>query len=412
MILKKKVAEAESAGDEEPRASRVSKLWSDGLGTFATRAIQIIIVVGIVAAAAYLLSVLSLVMIPIVLAIILASTLWPLTRRMRAAGIPRALIAAGELIGIVAALGVIGWLITWAVLAQWDDLASQARQGFDQLMDWVHTLPFVPSDDELQRMLSESMQHLQDFNIGSGAAAGVSAVAAFFTGFVLMVIILFFFLKDGPEIWRFLLRPFAGRGLARARRAGAETVKTLGAYVRGTAIVAFADAVGIGIGLVILQVPLALPLSVLVFLLAFIPLVGAVLAGVLAALVAFVANGPVVALIVIGVVVLVNRLEGDLLHPLVLGRALKLHPLVILIALTVGTVVSGVLGAVLAVPIAAVIWSIIQVWDGPNLPARRFRPRPDERADRDPKSSRRFGRGKGQKSEDTAAKGVESGASK
>lgn len=138
------------------------------------------------------------------------------------------------------------------------------------------------------------------------------------------------------------------------------------------------DAVFIGLGLVILQVPLALPLAVLTFLLAFIPIVGATLAGVLAALVALVANGPVNAILVIAVVIGVNQLEGNLLQPVVMGRALKLHALVVLLALTIGTILAGILGAVLAVPLAAVAWGIINVWDGPDLPARPFRKGPDE----------------------------------
>lgn len=213
---------------------------------------------------------------------------------------------------------------------------------------------------------------------GSGALAGVSIVANFVTGLVLMIIVLFFFLKDGPKIWRFLLRPFDGVALARAERVGAVTVSTLGHYVRGTAMVAAVDAVGIYLGLVILDIPLALPLGVLVFLLSFIPLVGATLAGTLAALVALVTHGFGAALIVVGIVILVNQLEGSLLQPFVMGRALKLHALVVLLALTIGTVLAGILGAVLAVPIAAVAWSIVKVWDGPNLPARWARRQSDE----------------------------------
>src|SRR5690606_15225700 len=152
-----------------------------------------------------------------------------------------------------------------------------------------------------------------------------------------------------------------------------------GSYVRGTATVAAVDAVGILIGLLILQVPLAIPLAVLVFLLAFIPIVGATLAGILAALVALVAHNWVIALIVIGVVVLVNQLEGNLLQPVLMGRTMKLHAFVVLVALTVGTVLSGIVGAVLAVPITAVAWGIVQVWEGPNTPARWARPKPRER---------------------------------
>ena len=210
---------------------------------------------------------------------------------------------------------------------------------------------------------------------GTGALAGVGAVANFVTGLVLMVTILFFFLKDGPQMWEFLLRPFRGESYLRSRRIGDKTVTVLGSYVRGTATVAFVDAVGILIGLLILQVPLAIPLAVLVFLLAFIPIVGATVAGILAALVALVANGWVNALFVVGVVVLVNQLEGNFLQPVLMGRSMKLHAFVILVALTIGTVVGGIVGAVLAVPITAAVWGAIQVWDGPGLPARWARPK-------------------------------------
>jgi predicted PurR-regulated permease PerM len=149
-----------------------------------------------------------------------------------------------------------------------------------------------------------------------------------------------------------------------------------GSYVRGTAAVALVDALGILIGLLILQVPLAIPLAVLVFILAFIPIVGATLAGILAALVALVANGWVTALIVVGVVVLVNQLEGNFLQPVLMGRSMKLHAFVILVALTVGVAVGGIVGALLAVPITAAVWGIVQVWDGPDLPARWARPKP------------------------------------
>ena len=277
-----------------------------------------------------------------------------------------------------------GWLVVTAVSDQWDELAEQALAGFVQASDWVQSLPFAPSSDQLQDWQASVIEFVTGVvtssQFGSGALAGVGAVANFTTGLVLMVVVLFFFLKDGPQVWQFLLRPFNGEDLARAERVGKVTVSTLGSYVRGTATVAAVDAIGIYIGLVILRVPLALPLGVLVFLLSFIPLVGAVVAGTLAALVALVTQGWVSAVIVIAIVLLVNQLEGNLLQPVLMGRALKLHALVILLALTIGTVLVGILGAVLAVPIAAVAWGIVKVWDGPDLPARWARPKPQELA--------------------------------
>ncbi|WEK13655.1 MAG: AI-2E family transporter [Candidatus Microbacterium phytovorans] len=350
-------------------------LWSDGLGTLAIRSLQVLIVVAITAGVILGIQQLTVVTIPLVLALIFASAFAPVMTWLRRRGVPSLVATLLALLAIVVILGGVSWLIVWAVRDQWDELYTKAQQGVQDLTAWVGTLPF----DIDQGQIDEWVATLQDFvtsaQFGSGALAGVSAVANFITGLVLMIVMLFFFLKDGPQMWAFLLRPFQGEQYQRAVRIGDKTVTTLGSYVRGTATVAAVDAIGILIGLLILQVPLAIPLAVLVFLLAFIPIVGATVAGILAALVALVANGWFVALMVIGVVVLVNQLEGNLLQPLLMGRTMKLHAFVVLIALTIGTVLSGIIGAVLAVPIAAVAWGIVQVWDGPDLPARWARPK-------------------------------------
>ena len=351
--------------------------WRDNMGLLATRSLQLIILIVLVAGVIWGLRTLSTVFIPIVLALILASTFWPVTKWLRARRVPAALAAAIELVGILLLLTGVGWLVTWAVRDEWDELNESAHEGFTQLVEWTHTLPFSVDQEQLLAWRDQLIEWVTSANVGAGALAGVGAVASFVTGLVLLIVVLFFFLKDGPVIWRFVLRPFQGVSLERAERIGQKTVETLGSYVRGTATVALVDSIGIGIGLLILQVPLAVPLAVLVFLLSFIPLVGATVAGALGALVALVANGPISAVLVIGVVVLVNQLEGNFLQPVLMGRALKLHALVILLALTIGTVLAGILGAVLAVPIAAVLWGIIKVWDGPELAARWARPRPE-----------------------------------
>jgi predicted PurR-regulated permease PerM len=294
--------------------------------------------------------------------------------------VPSALATAIALLTIVVVLGGVTWLIINAVRSQFGELASQATAGFDRLLAWVSTLPFAPTEEQIQQGRDAVVDFLTSAQFGSGAVAGVSAAANFLTGLALMVVVLFFFLKDGPRIWEFLLRPFEGERYARGQRIGHKTVETLGGYVRGTALVALVDAVGIGVVLAIVQVPLALPLAVLVFLLAFVPLVGATIAGALATLVALVATDLVGALIVLGAVVLVNQLEGNFLQPVVMGRSLRLHALVILIALTIGTVLGGIVGAVLSVPVAAVAWGIVQVWDGDDRPAPMFRQKRPETA--------------------------------
>lgn len=350
-------------------------LWADGFGRLALRSAQIILVVIVAGALVFVIQSLTVVTIPVVLALILACAFAPVMRFLRGRGVPSLLATLLSLLAIVVLLGLVAWIIVWAVEDQWDDLYAQAQQGLANLVSWVQTLPFAPTQDQLDDWTGQLTSFLTSAQFGSGALAGVSAVANFVTGLVLLVVVLFFFLKDGPQMWEFLLRPFRGEHYARARRVGDKTVTVLGSYVRGTATVAAVDAVGILIGLLILQVPLAVPLAVLVFVLAFIPIVGATLAGILAALVALVANGWVNALIVVGVVVLVNQLEGNFLQPFLMGRSMKLHAFVILVALTIGTVLGGVVGAVLAVPLTAAAWGVIQVWDGADTPARWARPK-------------------------------------
>ncbi len=353
-------------------------MWSDSLGRAATRAAQIILVLIIVAGAIFGMTQLTLVIIPVLLALIFASAFEPVMRWMRDRGVPSLVATILALLAIVAALTGVGWLITWQVRDQWETLYEQAQQGVSELIVWFQDLPFTITEEQFTEFQDTAVEFLTSSQFGSGALAGVSAAASFFTGLVLMIVVLFFFLKDGPQIWQFLLRPFQGERYERAERVGRKTVETLGSYVRGTATVAAVDALGILLGLLILgwvgfPIPLAIPLALLVFVLAFIPLVGATLAGTLAALVAFVAHDIWIALVVIGIVVLVNQIEGNFLQPVVMGRTLKLHALVVLVALTIGTVLAGIVGAVLAVPIAAVAWGIIQVWDGEDKPAYMWR---------------------------------------
>jgi len=282
------------------------------------------------------------------------------------------------LIGVLAILGLIGWLIVVAVENQWAQLQKSAVDGFEQLQTFAKTLPFSISDKQIDDAVASASDFVTSAQFGSGALAGASATANFLTGLVLMIVVLFFFLKDGPSIWEFLLRPFTGERYARARRVGDRVVSTLGGYVRGTATVAAVDAIGIGVSIAILGVPLALPLAVVVFITAFIPIVGATAAGILAALVALVALGPVPALIVIGIVVVVNQLEGNFLQPVLMGKTLRLHGLVILVGLTAGTVLAGITGAIMSVPLLAAAWGAIKVWDGPDLAAEPWRQKRSE----------------------------------
>lgn len=327
-----------------------------------------LLVLAVIVVAVFGLTQVSLAVLPLLLAFILSSALWPLVRLARK--VMSAMLAAWSVfLGSLVVIGGVVAGIVFAVRAEWSGLVDQAIQGFQQLQGMVRDLPLQVSQHQIDDSVNAVTDFLTSSQFGAGALTGLSAAGSFFTGLVLLLVILFFFLKDGDKIWSFFMSWIPESHEPKWRASGTRTVETLGGYVRGTAIIAAVDAAGIGIALWILQVPLALPLAVIVFITSFIPMVGATFAGILATLIALVANGPVVALIVLGVVILVNQLEGNFLQPVVMAQALNLHALVILLALTVGTILAGLVGAVLAVPMAAVGWAIAKIWTGRDTEA-------------------------------------------
>lgn len=354
----------DSQPDSGPNLTQPRRYWEDGLGHAALRSAQVLLVLILVSLGVFALTRLSLVVIPVLLALILAAAIAPFVNWLRRKGWPGAL-ATG--VSFLLLLGVFGGLITgivFAIRSEWSTLVDQAAAGFNQLYELIQNGPFTIDASAIEDARDAVLDFATSSAAGSGAIAGLSAAGSFATGFLLMAVVLFYFLKDGDRIWAFMLRWFRGERLEKARLSGARTMEVLGSYVRGTAIVAAVDAVCIGAALFILGVPLALPLSVIVFVGSFIPLVGATAAGILAALIALVANGPVVALIVVVVIIAVNQLEGNFLQPVVMGKTLSIHALVILLALTAGTILAGIIGAILSVPIAAVTWAVIKVWTG------------------------------------------------
>jgi predicted PurR-regulated permease PerM len=362
-------ADEASTATTQPERKPPSALWADGLGRVGIRSAQVLLILTVAVVSVYALMQIKLLVIPILIALILAAAIGPFVNMLRRRGLPGGAATAVAFVALLVVLGGVGTVIYLSIRNQWGELAQQASAGLDELEQFLINGPIPIDPAQLDQAREGIIQFATSSQARSGAITGLSVVTEFLAGAGLLVVILFFFLKDGAKIWNFLLRPFKGEREAKLRRVGSRTLEVLGGYVRGTAIVALVDAVAIGAALLILQVPLAIPLAIIVFITAFIPLVGATVAGILAALVALVANGPVVALIVVAVVVAVNQLEGDLLQPIVMGKSLQLHALVILMALTAGTILAGIIGAVLSVPLAAVAWAIIQVWtaEDPNL---------------------------------------------
>jgi predicted PurR-regulated permease PerM len=338
-------------------------VWHDLLGRTAIRSAQILLVLVLAAGIVFALRQLKLIVIPVLIAAIIAAAVAPVVRWLRNRGVPNALATWIALLTGGGTLLVVVWLVVRGIRNGWDELAGSATQGLEELQVYLRNGPLEITEEQITEAREQATELLASDAVTAGAIAGATAAIEVVAGMFLGAVVLFFLIKDGRTIAEFFIRPLKPSSQVRARRIGDKSVDVLGGYVRGTAVVALVDTFFIGLALVILDVPLALPLATVVFLGAFIPLIGATLAGVLAALVALVSNGPVTALIVVAVVVLVNQLEGDLLAPVVLGKALRLHALAILLALTAGTILAGIIGALLAVPIAAVAWTVIKEWN-------------------------------------------------
>ncbi|WP_431882760.1 AI-2E family transporter [Micromonospora gifhornensis] len=330
-----------------PHALRIAAAWSWRL-----------IVVGVVFwALVKLVSTISIVIIPLAVAMLLSALLAPAVGWLLRARLPKSLATAVVLVaGLAAVVGTLTLVVNEFIKGV-PELAAKSSQGLQQIQDWLKTGPLHLSDNDLDRYLEEAQQWVNNNTeqFTSGALSTATTLAEVLTGTILVLFAAFFFLRDGSMIWRFVVRllPVAARW--KVDDAGRASWATLVAYVRATVLVAFIDAVGIGIFLVIFDIPFAFPLAALVFLGAFIPIIGATLSGGVAVLVALVDSGPVTALIILGVVIGVQQVEGHILQPLIMGRAVAIHPLAVIIGLAAGVVLAGITGALVAVPLIAVL---------------------------------------------------------
>ncbi|HSH22719.1 MAG TPA: AI-2E family transporter [Acidimicrobiales bacterium] len=310
---------------------------------------------------------LRLLVLPMIVALLLATALVPPVRWLQRIGVPR--LVATWLVLLAGAAALVGLVVGLApsVAEEFRGLGPTVEQGVRQVENWLVEGPLALSGEEIDRYTDQVVDQLRTSGarLASGLLAGAVVISEVIAGLLLIVVLTFFFVKDGEEICAFGLRQLREEHHDLARAVARRGWAALGSYVRGTAAVAVVDAVIIGVGLVLIGVPLVAPLVLLTFFGAFLPLVGAVAAGAVAVLVALVSGGPTDALLTLGVVVLVQQVEGDVVAPLVLGRAVRLHPVVILAALTGGAVIGGLIGAFLAVPAAAVAVAV-----GSELKAR------------------------------------------
>lgn len=341
---------------------KTSSLWAAGFGRLATRSAQALLILTLLGAAIFALNQLSLVVVPFILATILASAIYPLVSMMEKLRINR---ATGSLITIFAFfifLGGVGYFIFSSVRTQWDSLSLKVVEGFEQLIKLLHSGDLPVPVEQIDAMMSSVSGYFTSASFSHGAIQFSGGLASALAGFVLTILILFFFLKDGKTIFTFIVNFMDDELRDKAHKAGAGAASILGNYIRGTTTVALVDVLLIGIALIILDVPLIIPLCLLVFVGAYIPYIGATSAGIIASLVALVSNGGKTAVIVAIVVVAVNQIEGHVLAPFILGNALKISPLAILLALSVGAILGGIVGTLLAVPLVAVTWVVWTTW--------------------------------------------------
>jgi len=333
---------------EVPHALRIGAAWSWRLLVITAAAAAVLWVVGR----------LHQVAVPMAIALLLTALLAPVVSWLRThARLHRSVATA---LVMIAGLSVIAGTLT-LVISQFVNslpaLTAKAQSGVLKIQDWLKHGPLHLSDQQLTSSLDTVQNWIKTHQstLTTGAVTTAATALDVLASMFLVLFTTFFFLRDGRSIWRFLVRLLPPAAREPLGTAGERSWSTLVSYVRATVLVAFIDAVGIGTGLAILRVDLAFPLATLVFLGAFIPIVGATLSGTVAILVALVTNGPVSALLVLAVVIGVQQLEGHVLQPLIMGRAVAVHPLAVIVAIACGVVLAGIIGALVAVPIVAVL---------------------------------------------------------
>ena len=300
---------------------------------------------------------LHVVVLPIIIALLASTLLLPVVRFLKARGAPDALAAAGALVGAFLVIIAIGTAIAPSVGNQFDELRPRAEDGLREATDYLADPPFNLSEREIRDNVDEAIARLRENSgpLAKGLSSGAVILGEVLTGLIVTVLLTFFFLKDGARMWGWILSFTGKRSREHADELGTRIYAALAGYVRGIALVGLVDAILIGLALLIIGVPLVIPIMVITFFAAFVPLIGAFLAGLVAVLIALVSGGLLDAALVLGAIIIVQQIEGHLLYPILMGRTVHLHPAVIVIALAAGGILGGIVGVFLAVPLAGVV---------------------------------------------------------
>ncbi|MEV6956697.1 AI-2E family transporter [Streptomyces sp. NPDC051183] len=332
-----------------------------GLRVAAEASWRLLLLAGMLWVLMKMISEVRLVVLAFAAALLVTALLQPFVVRLRRLGLPRGLATAVTAVLGFVVIGLVGWFVVWQVMENLDDLSDRVRDGINELKLWALDSPFHVTEkqiNDIAKNLSETIGTNTE-QITSAGLQGVTVLVEVLTGILLAMFSTLFLLYDGKRIWNWVLGLVPGAARPGVAGAGPRAWRTLTAYVRGTVLVALIDAIFIGLGLYFLDVTMAVPLAVFIFLFAFIPLVGAVVSGALAVVVALVTQGPFTALMVLLVVLAVQQIEGHVLQPFILGRAVRVHPLAVVLSVAAGGMIAGIGGAVVAVPLVAVTNTVV-----------------------------------------------------
>ncbi|MGW3038967.1 AI-2E family transporter [Kitasatospora sp. NPDC001159] len=309
----------------------------------------------------YVVDMLRLVAFSVLASLLITALLEPSVSWLRRHGVPRSLAAGGVFLSGLAGIGLVGWFVVWQVTTNLPDVTNQVKTGVNQLRDWLVTGPLHLTQQQITDFANQITKAIttNTDQLTSASITGAQIAVEVLTALLMTFFTTFFFLYDGAKIWNWALRGLPRHSRFAMAGAGPKAWITLTAYVRGTVGVAFIDAVCIGTGIELLGVPLAVPLAVIIFLGAFVPLVGALITGTVAVLIALVTQGPWTALMVLLVLIAVMQIESHILQPLILGRAVRVHPLGVVLGVAAGSIIGGIGGAVVAVPLIAVTNTVI-----------------------------------------------------
>ncbi|TLP76872.1 AI-2E family transporter [Nesterenkonia sphaerica] len=350
-----------SADSKESDENRLRQDIPWGVRIAAEWSWRIIIILIAAGVTIWLLSHVMLLLIPLLIAGLLASLLRPLHNTFRRLKFPRILASMTSILVLMGGVFGILYLVGSEIVSGFAEMAGQVETGIFELIDWADQIArnfgIEISTEQFNQGLEEAMNWIEENSdaIMSGAAGVGSVAGNIIIGTVLVLFTLIFFLADGRRLWDFMVVFVPAKHRPAIHGAGRRGWTAVGTYMRVQVFVAFVDALGIYIGALILDVPLALPIAVLVFFGGFVPVVGAVVTGAVAVLLAWVAHDFMTALLMLGVVLLVQQIESNVLQPIIMGKAVKLHPLAVVLAVTAGTTLLGLIGALFAVPVLAFI---------------------------------------------------------